>query len=590
MRTNQCFPVQVLLLLFGFNLIESSPQSQRTPISVSFVHFTACLLNSNPEQQDSIPSYVQNAIVLSDALGKKYHILLFATTEAEIASGLKLQEFCHATMVENNGPLSDVLPEAKQLQSSKCYSSVPLPGYDQLSIERATFPGGFRTLVNDSQIYSQSFIPLTPFNPEVRRTKVHLDTFHLHHTEAGYGYVMRVTNPTDTSVIVKAVSISISHPFNGLFGTNLDASEVHSCLSFQSEATIPKTLVLGYYDLNATTTDFLSSVKRNSLEQALDTSSPGNLNLEDTVYEALSSYIGAWATGFELPWMPKFRTVTAVLDILYVVLMVAQKATNRGKYPSERFDDSRSVLCVHILSGMVIIYTGVYLHFDNAQNRVSWEVDSGRQTLYYVMGGIVILHALTSYYMIPRVMGEKRITIPLYASAVTINMLNGVRLVGEPSLRNAFVAWASVNVFIYQRAFTVLLSFAYIDWELLYTYSILASAALVYPLTGQRLNVFYSFLAAVLYAPFHESVCKHPLGKFLGCTLEDEMGGNKPSPKNLSEATILLRMRGKAPKGNFEATQHEIDSDSSLQAPVDGCEEWEVDSEQSMSQDLEAHA
>ena len=45
-----------------------------------------------------------------------------------------------------------------------------------------------------------------------------------------------------------------------------------------------------------------------------------------------------------------------------------------------------------------------------------------------------------------QVMGERRITIPLYTAAGVTNLVNAITLLAEPSLKNAFLAWGSVNV------------------------------------------------------------------------------------------------------------------------------------------------
>jgi hypothetical protein len=99
-------------------------------------------------------------------------------------------------------------------------------------------------------------------------------------------------------------------------------------------------------------------------------------------------------------------------------------------------------------------------------------------------------------------MGEKRITIPLYLGAGLIKFANTINLLCNPNLGNAFLLWGYVNTFIHVRAIIVCLSFAQIDFELLYTYSITAAGAINYPLSNQSLYVYLLVLLPLLYAPF----------------------------------------------------------------------------------------
>merc|ERR1712039_372362 len=60
------------------------------------------------------------------------------------------------------------------------------------------------------------------------------------------------------------------------------------------------------------------------------------------------------------------------------------------------------------------------------------------------------------------------------------------------------------------------MGFAPLDWNLLYTYTMLNAAFITYPLTLQPMHAFWSLLAPVLYSPFHERVCRK-----LGWHIED---------------------------------------------------------------------
>jgi hypothetical protein len=249
-----------------------------------------------------------------------------------------------------------------------------------------------------------------------------------------------------------------------------------------------------------------------------------------------------YAAGLEFDWMPKFRTVTAVLDLSYAFLMMAQRKQS-GQFPSARFNQSRAPILIHVLLGFFIINIGVFLQVENEIYHITKIEDEGfiRQVLYYVLGVATVVHSFTIFAILSKVMGEKRITVPLYFVAGSINLGNSIALLMEPTLQNAFLVWGSVNTFVYVRAFLLVLAFAHLDWELMYTYSVLAAAAITYPLTGQDIRVFYGLAAPIVYAPFHERVCKW--FPSLAFTPEDLAGGNTPSKKNVSAFTIAARTR-----------------------------------------------
>ena len=151
--------------------------------------------------------------------------------------------------------------------------------------------------------------------------------------------------------------------------------------------------------------------------------------------------------------------------------------------------------------------------------------------LYYVMGTVSCIHTATVIRISPYVMGEKRITIPLYIGAALVNLHNGIVLICDPSLPNASILWGSFNTFVYQRAMLAPMMFANLDWELLYTYSLLAGASIAYSLSYQRQYTYALLLLPIIYGPLHEKVAER-----FGIPLEDTMAGNNPAEKNVSES------------------------------------------------------
>jgi len=288
------------------------------------------------------------------------------------------------------------------------------------------------------------------------------------------------------------------------------------------------------------------------------------------------------ATGYEVPFMSRFRWVMAVLDLLYVFLALFQKRKN-GKYPASRFDSIRSLMYVHILCGAILLYTGTFLHIQNEISAItkSMDTETYRQVIYYGFSATGILHSLTVIPAIPKVMGEKRLTIPLYCLAGVINMINSIALAIDPNLKHAFLLWGSVNTFVFVRAYFLTLSFAEIDFELLYTVSLVLAGWTTYPLTNQDARIYYLLLVIIFYAPFHEHIVRH--FHCLGFTLEDELDGNNPSEKNISSVTTMFRenspisvkKKNDAPRAREEhsvALRSSIQSDPDLQTERDDLE------------------
>jgi hypothetical protein len=260
-----------------------------------------------------------------------------------------------------------------------------------------------------------------------------------------------------------------------------------------------------------------------------------------TKHESSSRLEDIPAAGIEPKAASTFRTFTAILDFLYVFLMGAQKKVN-GRFPSARFGNSlRKIIFMHICFGISIIYTGCYLHLNNVVNTVSQadDQDMYRRALYYLLGAAAVCHSISVLAVLPKVMGEKRITIPLYLGAGLINFANAINLLCNPNLANAFLLWGSVNTFIYVRAIIVFLSFAHIDFELLYTYGITAAGAVSYPLSNQSTYVYLVGLLPLLYAPFHEQFVIW-FAEY-GFTEEDEIGGNTPAQKHITLYQAKLR-------------------------------------------------
>lgn len=201
----------------------------------------------------------------------------------------------------------------------------------------------------------------------------------------------------------------------------------------------------------------------------------------------------------------------------------------------------RKITIVHALCGAFIIYFGCYLQISNVISTVTLQDDQEvhRRIGYYIFGGVTVLHSITVLAVLPKVMGEKRITIPAYFGAGVVNAVNAITLLYNPSLQNAFLVWGSVNTFVYVRAILLVLTPAHIDWELMYTCGIVMASLVTYPLSLQGIWVYFVVPLALVYAPFHEKFV-HWFGAF-GFTEEDTESGNLPAKKNIASTTLLLR-------------------------------------------------
>merc|ERR1712176_429484 len=165
-------------------------------------------------------------------------------------------------------------------------------------------------------------------------------------------------------------------------------------------------------------------------------------------------------------------------DFLYPFLTCFQRKLN-GQYPSQRFDDVKVRIRLHIVAGFILLYGGSILHVLNEEQGPAYCGKDGtlwRIVCYRIFASFGIIHALTTAGLLNQVMGERRITIPMYACAGLINLVNSLHLFIVPSLANALRLWGSINTFIFVRVGIVVLAFTRLDWNLLYTYTLISAA------------------------------------------------------------------------------------------------------------------
>ncbi|KAL3928058.1 MAG: hypothetical protein SGBAC_012814, partial [Bacillariaceae sp.] len=551
-------------------------------------HITICLQDASssklPDWLVEQPTVIKSESLDRDKAEEEYYVAMF--TEIIFSGGdSDLSELCQAYLVENEdegtGNIAKFLPQAKRIQSSRCVG-LPLAGYDDAihTISRELSSDGrasYRSELNGRFLYAEKPMKGLPIDLATTAHIESFDTFHTHHSlfrntttnstadstnptntpnvnETGanwtlnerhpyYGYLMRIDFPHPADINVYPVQVSLGDIFQEKVNPNLDASKLDFCFSLETSFETPKGgLLSAVYDEDMTPQELYASLTEDDIMTTLNLDESGfhKINLEDEVYDIMQKYANPFgAAGFELPFMSRFRYATAVLDILYIFFAMAQRKMN-GKYPSKRFDSFRAVMVIHVITGMLVIYIGVFMHIGNEVKGVTIGEDRAlyRQIMYYIMGAAGIGHTLTVTMALSKVMGERRVTIPLYSIAALINLTNGIQLILDPTLQKCFLLWGSMNVFVYVRAICAVLCFAYVDWELVYTFGITMAAFIAIPLSNQDPLWFISLFGIFVYAPFHDTICEK-----IGWAVEDHMNGNKPTRKNVTSTARKLRTK-----------------------------------------------
>jgi len=525
--------------------------------------------------------------------------IIFSAGEGDLSE--LCQAYLVENEEEGAANIAKFLPQAKRIQSSRCVG-LPLAGYDDAihTISRELNSEGrasYRSELNGRFLYAEKPMKGLPIDLATTASIESFDSFHTHHslfrnkttdadadppvsaanagnnsttnstTDAAnttntngnnetsstnwtldqghpyYGYLMRIDFSHRTDINVYPVQVSLGDIFQEKVNPHLDASKLDFCFSIETSFETPRGgLLSAIYDEDMTPQELYSTLTEDDIITSLNLDESGfhKINLEDEVYDIMEKYVNPFgAAGFELPFMSRFRYATAILDILYIFFAVAQKKMN-GKYPSKRFDSFRMVMITHVITGCLVIYIGTYFHFNNEVKAVTVGEDQVlyRQILYYIMGAAGIGHTLTVTMALSKVMGERRITIPLYSMAALMNLTNGIKLILDPNLQKCFLLWGSMNVFVYVRAVCTILCFAYVDWELVYTFGITMAAFIAIPLSNQDVLWFIALASIFVYAPFHDKICEK-----IGWAVEDHMNGNKPTRKNVTSTARMLRTK-----------------------------------------------
>lgn len=507
------------------------------PLDAAGVHYTSCLLESRGV--DKLPEFARSFdnVEISDRKSdsRKFNIIVFsAVVGRPPASTVVINATCGAMLgrVTDGVEFGSIATESRFIQHSRCFG-LNITGYSGQRVGASfdSSTGSVAVSVNSASFYSQT--PLTPHAaPLVTRDNVYLDTYHTHNTPTDdKGLIMRVYNLPGTSIDFRPVNMHVNAKvFNHLFNASIVEGDIHTCFSFerpsQDNSPLP-ILIENLYDAARPADAFYQTMDSLPASQTLVESlrighvRRGSFNLETEMFHAADLAVNPLAV-LQPKWASYFRTVVMILDFCYPFLASLQKVMN-GVYPSHRFDTMRRTIQLHALVGAIGIYSGCALHIHELTYGMIREADDDddwRQALYYCFGVAMLIHCLTVFLVLPKVMGERRITMPLYLGAGLINLYNAIQLLVTPNLANAFFLWGSVNVFIFVRFQVFLLCFARIDWALVYTYGILAAAATIFPLTLHDPNVYWLLALPIIYSPFHESIA--PL---FGWSLEDDISG-----------------------------------------------------------------
>lgn len=543
------------MLLVLSSALLAAEQRHALSVAVPDIHYTSCLLNARPGTFQ-LPTFVTRPRLLTaKGSSASYYVLVFenAKFDGDAASGVPATtELCFSVLGDSPHP---ALGGRGGIQEARCYGSVPLASWDHLSHEvhislrgPTGAEGADRAVtahLNGSFLYRQatgsilgSRIDELSLGPT--------ETVHTHNSLAGHGYVGRVFTKESYTFQAVAARVELDEVrYNQLFDANISTSDLHDCFTverlFSGGSSTAAVRLTGLFDDAVPQSEFTASLDDARLDSALELSTKADSNLEELFWQRYKLLVDPPAV-LQPSYAFVVRSVSMVLDLLYPFFVTAQRRL-AGAFPSNRFNKMRIPIWVHFLSGSVVLYTGVALHVADlsagnlhgtgASAGFSWTrvtqtedeaADSWRRPIYYAMAVATLIHCCTVYNVLPKVMGEKRITIPLYFCAGMVNLWNAIRLLANPNLHNAFLVWGSVNTFIYVRWQVFLLCFSYIDWELIYTYGILAAAFVSYPLSMQSEWIFLMLAAPCIYGPFHERICG-----WFGWYVEDEIGGNKPN-------------------------------------------------------------
>lgn len=270
-----------------------------------------------------------------------------------------------------------------------------------------------------------------------------------------------------------------------------------------------------------------------------------------------------------------FRKVTAILCLFYPALFALQKCLFSQQH--DRFGPHagglRMALKLHVWVGIWIIFAGATFVFCNWSEPLSfhdYHANSGAwEVLFLITGACGILHALTTYRMLTAVQGDRRLTIPMYIVAGSLNLANSILLLRDynkhefelsmlreyflhevdAGLNRFLLLWASMTTFIYVRAHIVLMTLFKIHYYTAYTYAIIGAAAITYPLSGQTPWVYLGLALFVVYAPLHSH-----LVRILGCFAFEKQNSEQATSKVFTDQVLvdLLRYRIAQGQGDLE--------------------------------------
>lgn len=258
-----------------------------------------------------------------------------------------------------------------------------------------------------------------------------------------------------------------------------------------------------------------------------------------------------------LPVQCKMQWLLVFLDAGY--LFFAGLFTRMfGQYPSERFFNKgpiiRTAILSHIAAGIFVVFYGGVLWIAYPTRDLT-----GPNILMGIAGCV---HSISVFTMLPIVIGERRITIPLYAWAGGVNLYNAIKLLANPkSLFLAIRLWDTINVFVLVRFQLAALALYNMDLDLVYTYSLGIAGFLTYTLTLQPVELLYALATPTVYAPFHEwfmAKVGYPVESEVFAGRNTILGRAAEQEKKLAEQAmaapgdIILTARKYVPTAGFE--------------------------------------
>jgi hypothetical protein len=572
---------------FHFSADEQGPRPtlhyQHNSIVVPVLAFDVC------EYHGSRPDYLMGEpIEIRNKDGVAFTPMIFAPAWFWLPYGEALHELCVAWVVRC--PVrAGTWEHAQYCQESRCVADKYLPGYMLLNETKAGMhidgaaDASHVTMRDPTRgnrvVYSSGSRERWP---AAEIDDVHLVSYHTHATyvEAGrdstISEFMQFSNPeVGQRVKVGPANVNVDEEWmREQLGHELVARELHNCHKITTESGaagvyIQNIAPWSYYGeenggvpivaprispSTANYTRLIETLRRYTPEE-FDTiydyrpgttiNGKGDRRVTNTHLEVVAMCLlrndfalACYADRGVMLEAPKvfqrFWNLTAIIALTYPFLFATQRLV--WKDGLKRFKRKQQLwlaLRLHVTCGGTLLFLGAIFVLCNACGTITFgDIVANKgwlEPMYILCGVCGVVHTLTAYRMLEEVQGDRRLTIPLYIVAATLNLYNAIQLLAKYNLHELrptesgglmdqeeaystlatyrmLLLWSSLSTFVYVRAHLVLMIFFHISYPVAYTYAILGSATITYPLSGQTPWAFMGLALFFVYAPLHRKI------------------------------------------------------------------------------------